>query len=354
MEEIFYELINEAKDGKVIMDGEEWPIAFNTLIEEDNTRVFNNDNLSMLHIKNKSEFFVLLNEYVNKELEVGRKTMKFYGENKDRDTIKCIMSYLFVNATTEDFLNPSNFIRRRIKFLEDNTMSFFRSGTVLELGPVFKGSKLFVQDMEQSVMMETPRKFCISFKRDGYEYKLPEVSYGIVMENGKNVCYIYSLLDKQDREITDKGEEKYYKEIKRLLYKVNSGVIDESEEENIKDVSPSSVISLIVFATILRKYNISDIRAVPYLPLRYLSRDITSRYGSPLKRTERDLRNATIQYNVTNKFIRTFNRVSYHLDGFDVVASPYEFDEYLHVVNSSKNQVIDNELLDDVSSSISL
>ena len=111
---------------------------------------------------------------------------------------------------------------------------------------------------------------------------------------------------------------------------------------------------IFVFATILRKYNISDIRAVPYLPLRYLSRDLNSRYGDPLKRAERDLRNATIQYNVTNKFIRTFNRVSYHLDGFDVVASPYEYDEYLHVVNKGREVVIDNELLDDVSASISL
>ena len=39
MIDIFYELINEASLGKVILDGEEWPIGFNTIIDEDNTRL---------------------------------------------------------------------------------------------------------------------------------------------------------------------------------------------------------------------------------------------------------------------------------------------------------------------------
>lgn len=354
MIEIFYELINEAKDGKVFMDDIDWPIGFNTVIDEDNIRLgideSDNKNLSILVIKNKNEFFSLLEEYINKELEINRKSMRFYGPNKDKETIKCLMSYLFVNATTEEFLNPCELIRRRIKFLEDNTLSFFRSGTVMDLGPLFKGSKLFVKDSSQSVMMETPRKLELSFVRDGQEYKLPEISYGI----DGDTCYIYSFLDKQKKEFNDKSEEKYFKEIKRLFYKVNANVVDDSEVENIKDVSPSSVISLIVFATILRKYNISDIRAVPYLPLRYLSRDLSADNAVVEKQDELRERNDQIQYNVTNKFIRTFNRVSYHLEGFDITSLPYELDEFLHIKNSGKELVIDNELLDDVSSSIHL
>ena len=373
MIDIFYELINEASLGKIILDGEEWPIGFNTIIDEDNTRLgfevedyieenmdsLSEDdigslqrNLSCLHIKNKGLFFTLLEDYISKELEVNRKSMKFYGENKERDSIKCLIAYLFVNATTEDFSNPCEFLMRRIKFLEDNTLNVFENGKTLELGPLFRGSKLLIKDSSQSVMMETPRKLELSFVRNGLEYKLPEISYGIADEQGNKVCYIYSFLDKQKKEFDRKDEEKYFKEIKRLFYKVNANVIDDSEEENIKDVSPSSVISLIVFATILRKYDIVDIRAVPYLPLRYLSRDISARNAKEERKEELFNRNNEIQYNITNKFIRTFNRVSYHLDGFDIISFPYELDENLHVKNSGDTVEIDNDLLRDTTSFI--
>ena len=373
MIDIFYELINEAKEGKVIIDGECWPIGFNTLIPEDNIRLGfevedyieeNLDtlseeeigslqrNLSCLRINNKQVFFALLEDYINKELEVGRKSLKIYGPNKEKDTIKCLMAYLFVNATTEDFLNPCAFLIRRIKFLEDNTLGLFEDGQVLDLGPLFKGSKLFIKDSSQSVMMETHRKLELSFVREDLEYKLPEISYGICEEMGKKVCYIYSFLDKQKKEFNDKREEKYFKEIKRLFYKVNANVIDDSEEENIKDVSPSSVISLMVFATLIRKYDIVDIRAVPYLPLRYLSRDINARNARVDRKEELFNRNDQIQYNITNKFIRTFNRVAYHLDGFDIISFPYELDENLHVLNSGEEVKVDNELLEDVTSFI--
>ena len=237
--DIFYELINEAKEGKVIIDGECWPIGFNTIITEDNVRLGfevedyieeNLDtlseeeigslqrNLSCLRINNKQVFFALLEDYINKELEVGRKSLKIYGPNKEKDTIKCLMAYLFVNATTEDFLNPCDFLIRRIKFLEDNTLSLFEDGQVLDLGPLFKGSKLFIKDSSQSVMMETPRKLELSFVKDDLEYKLPEISYGICEEMGKKVCYIYSFLDKQKKEFTDKREEKYFKEAYKTFF----------------------------------------------------------------------------------------------------------------------------------------
>lgn len=41
-------------------------------------------------------------------------------------------------------------------------------------------------------------------------------------------------------------------------------------------------------------------------------------------------------------------------DGFNIVSLPYEIDGNLHINNSGKNCNIENELLDDVVSSISL
>ena len=73
MENIFYELIEEAKDGKVIIDGESWPIAFNTIIFEENKNLTNENNLSTLEIRDKELFFQELEEYINLEKEINRK-----------------------------------------------------------------------------------------------------------------------------------------------------------------------------------------------------------------------------------------------------------------------------------------
>ncbi len=116
MKELFERVIKEAKDGKVLLDDEEWPIAFNTIIEETGEVYENPNNFSSLIVKEKDEFISLLEEYVSLELSKKRK-------NLFQEKEKAILVNLFVNATTEDFLNPEEFMKRRIAFLKDNTGS---------------------------------------------------------------------------------------------------------------------------------------------------------------------------------------------------------------------------------------
>lgn len=63
--DIFDELIEEACKGKVLIDGEEWPIGFDTIIFTDNKDIsYRNDrNLSCLVIKNEDEFLNLREYY---------------------------------------------------------------------------------------------------------------------------------------------------------------------------------------------------------------------------------------------------------------------------------------------------
>ena len=53
IEEILYEIVKEAKNGQVEIDNETWPIAFNTIIVEDDVEkfVWNNKNNTTLVIK---------------------------------------------------------------------------------------------------------------------------------------------------------------------------------------------------------------------------------------------------------------------------------------------------------------
>ena len=121
--EIFYELINEAKSGNVHIDGEEWPIGFNTNLEEYSSE----SNLPLLIVRDEEIFFRLLEEYIILELDMKRKTIPFIND-ENKNHIKLIMAYLFVNASIEDFSNPELLIKRRIEYLKDTTFKYLDDG----------------------------------------------------------------------------------------------------------------------------------------------------------------------------------------------------------------------------------
>ena len=261
MKDIFYELVREAINGTVVIDGEVWPIAFNTII--DNKRYENDDNLATLLINKQDEFFSLLEEYVNLTIESGRKT-GFFIEDKEKNRIKQIMAYLFVNATVEDFNNPCELLRKNIAYIKDNTLSYLEDGLDIPLGDYFANSSLIVQEEQQSIYMETPKKIVLTMRNEENKRCLiAEISFGIREINGEKECVIYSIMSPG---IHGKKQidEDYAKKINRSLFKLNAGVAEnESQEykdykdglsdyypENISDVSPSQVLAMTTFLSI--------------------------------------------------------------------------------------------------------
>ena len=358
MREIFYELIREAKNGKITIDGEEWPIGFNSIIG--GKRLSNKRNLSVLVIENEEEFFEWLEKYIKLELYVNRKHM-MYSDLTDRSHIKSLMAYLFINMSTEDFLHPLDAIRRRIEFLRDTTFSLFEESVDFNAIP---GSKLLIDQSVQSIYMETPYIMDFTIEQGGSYIRLPYISYGICEEDGKKVCYIYSIMNHPLG--------KYYyvdpqlaKLVNKVMFKLNKGVSkSESQEyrdykdgkangyvENISDVTPSFVFSSVTFLTMLQSKGITKVKAVPYLPLRYLSRSIAAENtDDPNIRKQKEERNDQIQRNATEKFIRTFRRAAYHMNGVEVVSYPYEVDECLTLELHSHD--VNNSLLSDVSEQV--
>ena len=372
IEDIFTELIQEAKEGKVIIDGEEWPIGFNTNILNDGKEIIYRDdrNMSELTIKDKVNFLKILEEYVNLELSFNRKVPSFIN-NKERNTIKWIMAYLFINATPEDFINPVLYIKRRIAFLNDSTFSYLNEPVTLEIGTHFLNSSIKIQKQTHSIAMETPYRIDLSLVNsiDDKEvsYPLATVSYGICEENGEKVCYVYSLMKPKTKYIS-KEEVFYDKKIARMLYKLNEGIenyevseyFDYKEgnskyypEGNITDVTPSFVLSLNVFLTLLQREGIHHLKAIPYLPVRYLSREIiASGMKDDDTRYQLKLRNDKIQENITNKFIRTFRRMAFHNPDVEVLSTPYEVSEYLELDIKDKEHMVSNPILEDVASAV--
>ena len=369
MQNLFEELIVEASTGKVIIDDEEWPITFNTrIVDEKNKKVYEDDDtFSTLIIKDEERFLKLLKKYLKLELKKNRKTPKFY-KDKTRNKLKWLMAYLFVNARCEDFDDPDEYLRREIGFLEDETLDYLEKEIVIDAGKPFKDSKLVIKKELASTSMEAPNKINLKFTKeiDGQEveYNLPSIYYGI----NKGVCYIYSIITPKVKKEVSEEEEKYQKQINRVLYKLNNGIQKRETEEyydykegkteyypegNITDVTHSFILSLSIFLSILKRNNINKVKAVPYLPVRYASRYISAKRNKNKERKRELLkRNNDIQTNATNKFIRTFRRLSAQDNNIEIESYPYEIDEFLTVNLTDKQKEVENELLNEIKNKI--
>lgn len=374
MRALFYEVVREAKNAKVRIDGEEWCIAFNTIIYEDGKikeEYFNDRNMSTLVIKDEERFIEVLKEYVYYCFVLKRKTLKFYNNEYD-NKIKMLIAYLFINFSTEDFLNPVEAIRRYIDYMLDNSFEYLNEGKVIPLGSAFGNSDIFLKRTAQSVMMETPWKIDISLCKwvddEMVSCPLADVSYGVREENGEKVCYVYSMMKPKEKGESSDREKIFRKRLNRELYKLNEGVLEQESEdfikyrngetrdyqENVTDVTQSFVLSLSIFVTLLQKEGISKIKVVPYLPVRYVGRQISAMNVTNLERQQELYdRNKRIQDNCTNKFMRTFRRVAYHMgDDLEMYSVPYEIDEYMTFVLKSKSHDLNNPILNEVSNCI--
>ena len=352
MKEIFYELIKEANNGRVLIDDEEWNYSFNTIIKENDKeklRLENKDNIVTLIIKNEDKFLSLLEEYINLEQSMNRKSLY-------KDNIKWLIANLFANATTEDFINPETFIKRYIKYLKDNTFNYTDNGVNVDISNIVPKSDLIIKRESNSTMMETPYKMTFMFKNNPESYILPSIYYGI----DNNTCYIYGIQASKK----NYPNSKYTKKINRLLYKINEGVEDSKEyyaykneesdyypEDNISDVTMSFVMSLNLFINLLQSENIEEVKVVSYLPVRYNSRRLA---GLRTNREDFLERNDKIQTNLTNKLIRTFRRLESQNKNIKIIKYPYEIDEFITIKVSSTKEKIDNDLLKESSNSINL
>lgn len=360
IEEILNEIIKEAKNGQVEIDNETWPIAFNTVIVEDNVEkiVWNNQNNTTLVIKNKNRLLAVLEEYIKLELEKQRKTNRFFSD-VERNQIKWLISYLFVNATTEDFLSPVKLVTKNIRFLKDTTFDFLEKPLEVQTDENLLNSKLVIQKNTNSTSMETPYRIDMSLVNtiDGKEvkYDLPSVYYGI----RNDICYIYSVMSpKQKKEMTEE-EKKFNKKINRILYKINDGTKDLETQEyfdykegksdyypegNITDVTHSFLLAINTFISLLQIKNIKNVKIVTYLPLRYQSRELAAQGRSEEQQQEFEERNNQIQMNATNKIIRSFRRLALQNPNITIEQLPYEVDEYLGATIDQK-QSLENEIL---------
>jgi hypothetical protein len=368
MSSLLYEIINEANLGEIVIDGDSFQVAFNTVIFENGEEIYSNlenNNYPVLVINDREIFLSKLNEYIGLCINKGVRVPNF-SKDIERNKVKLMVSYIFANATTEDFINPIALLDRNIQFLKDDTFAYLDDDFYTnELG-CFQNSSIKIKNTVQSVFMETPNRINISFTKNiqqtTVEHFLPSISYGIAEDSGGKVCYIYSILQPKITKKANEIQERYDKKISREMYKINAGIADIENidyknyndqdtyyPENISDVSPSAVLSLVVFLALLSRQGITKIKVVPYLPIRFLARDLSiGNIDNKVKIDEMQQRNTNIQKNITDKFIRTFRRVSYHFEKFNINYYPYEINEFMGISLANFDSHFNNEILQDV------
>ena len=328
MDELLQELFISAAHGKVTIGVETFNIAFTTDIYGPRGLEFttgNSDIFPKLFINNYPLFKDKLLECI--ELQ---KTRMPYPFNNPQDEFKYLVALTFINATYYDFTNPIGYLERQISFLKDDTFDKVDETITVPDSPLlFKSVR--IKNKKQNILMETPNKITFTLEEiingKKYTFTIPEISYGISMENGEPVCYIYNIINKERKEVKDHSRLKYRKRVAKSLYRLNDGV-PEDEGLNLLDVPPSTVLSLSMFFALLERHNIKKIKTIIYTPERYLSKYIAATENSENKEVWQQ-RNDTIRTNATNKYITAYFRMMYHLDNLHLQTDRLAADDIL-------------------------
>ena len=295
-----------------------------------------------LIIKNKKEFNKYLIEYTNLAL-------KFYSDNNFPEEIidnqsynlenfyreKMILTTLWSNATVEDFGNPIEFLKKRISFLQNDTLN-------LNLGyiDILEGD-LELNISKDIILNETPLQIEISLKNDNNEiYNFPKIKFGTY----NNTAYIFAIQNKEQE------TNSYIKKVNRKLYKVNEGFFDNSEDENLKDITPSFLVALNITLNYLKSIGITNVLVPNVLIARWNAKSMAIKKRAQVKHlTEQEVqvelnKQNQIWVNINDKLNRTFRRLAYHNNGIKIVSNPFDVDSYLHL-NISNNYKYNNQLL---------
>ena len=336
--DIFYNyIVKEANEG-VIKCFFSYSIFFKTnLVKEKNNYEDSEYLIPTLTIHNKELFDKLLIEYVDICLDFyGTKNFReevLNNENYQNDRTspeKLIMTFLWANATYDDFLNPEEYLRKRIDFIKNSEEMTFQT----EKSDLLNG-KIKLKIKKDNISFETPYKMCISIVNDSNEeYTFPDIKFGLSYDT----VYFYAIQNSNKN--TDNS---YSKKINRLLFKIGEGFDKNRDnyelygEGNLKDVTSSFVVAINIAINYFHNLGYRHIEVASFLPVRWNSKNgvINRKFAigkiSEEEKNEQHKKVESIQKNLTEKFIRTFLRLSYHYEGININALPYDLDSSLHI-----------------------
>lgn len=327
--QVFYEhIIKEAQNGRINCYSY-FNLAFSTNIEDrvcykcDIKDKYPGVIIPTLCIKNKKEFDSLLIEYVRIASEFYKDedmllTIDELNEDEKDNMIsreKFIICSLFANLTTDDFTNINEFLRNRIKMFSNkviNSEEFINLGYIPSLD-----GELMIREKKERIFNETPYVIESYIHSDKYnsDYELPNLRVGLY--DDKAVVYAIQMNSKSNYECSDE----YYSLVKDTIKRTN--------------VTTSFFINGLMACGLLKD---KEILVTPFLIERWNAKRISIYIRSVSEEVRNDLidKQHEIQSNLTEKFLRLFDRLEKLVDGIHITADAYLVSDKLHVKVDSK------------------
>ncbi|MBQ8443910.1 MAG: hypothetical protein IJX25_00965 [Clostridia bacterium] len=287
-----------AKNGLIEFAGWKYYIKFNTKIEGEVNGV--DDGHLTINIPDFNLFVWKVDKYMQKAMKFYRDEKNYYELDTSSFRDKLFMC-LLLNMSTFDAENIYDYITFRTKMLDTQFSSdkFSLGRLNYTKGQQEKSVKITASIRQNTSNLEATYKMKFAFENDlGERFSVPAVTFGIVDKK----AYVYAVQRTKD---VQEGE--IVKELDRYFRKLNKGV---DCEDIIANISPSSLVSLTLFATFLKNMGINKIVAKDFLPLRYMA-VIDSPKGKNQEVSEKLDKD---QFNMTNKFMYLFLRYSHHFE----------------------------------------
>lgn len=324
------------------------------------------NNIPVMIIKNYKEFFELLRQIYEKDIElffrrINRSGFPVY--EKDN-----LFKQIWLRMTPEDFNNPENFLRKQALMIKDETFYKFDNETYLGELSFLDNNIICAKNGIARTWDENFREFqFIIYDKKYYHnyelynrshYLLPVIRYGIYERDGKKICSIGSIQNKNYEKDEKKGVKK---RLNREKYKINKEIND----GELLTVEPNSILSLSLFINLLHKEGITDIEIPGLYVLDYeyhekrnsiILNEFKKEWNDE-KRKERipevyqqNLEYMNKNYNKqdliseikTERFIRIFQRILYYFPKGKINSYPGEVDNLLHInipIVKSKNEI---------------
>jgi len=294
------EIINEANEGKISIGDWKFFVRFYTI--ENGKNNIRDHEYPVLEINGRKSLIVKLEKYLLLAEEFYKENKSYY-DLDDRNFYKRLLLDLISSASRQDLVDFNKYVENKTRMFSNAiNEGTFKIGEMLDV-------EVYCDIKKNRSYFESLYNMDIYFKSGEERYYLPSLNFSLI----DDVCYLGSIQRKHKIESNSLS-----KKLDRYFRKVNKGV---DEEDDIYNVTPTALVSLTIFSSLLRKYSVNEISASTYMPIRYYGyRDKLPfkkgiDYNEALNRLDLD------QYNMTNKFMYLLLRYDHHFN------SGCEFDE---------------------------
>lgn len=302
-------------------------------------------------------FFEYLRQIYEKDIELffqRTEMTSFCRYEKDN-----LFEQIWLRLTPNDFNNAEEFLRKQAQMIKDRTLKKYDQETYLGSMQCLNNHIVCIKNGIARTWDENFREIQIKiYDKEYYNdkecfyrpyYKLPVIRYGIYQKNGKKICRIGSIQDKNIYREENEEENNLRKRIDRQKYRVNKDI----SEEDISKVEPKNVIALSIFINLIQREGITDIEVPSMYSLdheyhRKRNKTMLEQFKNswPKERRKKQQISYQREYKLflrgfrkedliseikTERLLLTFRRILNHYPKGNVTAYPEEVDNYMHI-----------------------